>query len=183
VEVCIDIAGVRVEEGARIGVWVLLQALFEVFEGSPVGFAGHLCMFAESLVRRPVFFLMIAAAVENYEATFAGVEASLGFANCALIFVWERGRGRHLGCIVWLSKENDKFGSQVSSWVVYKQRCCGVVDIELASSGKRFLFLCVCTAHPQCNTVDAVENQVFIRWCRSDANAMQLRCLLALRRK
>jgi hypothetical protein len=106
VEIRIDIVGVRGEEVARIVVWVLLQQLFEVFQRSPIRFAGHLSMLAESLVRRPVFFLMIATAVENYEATFAGVEASLGFANCALVFVRERGDGRHLGRFVWLSKEN-----------------------------------------------------------------------------
>jgi hypothetical protein len=60
-------------------------------------------MFAEFLVRRPVFFLMVTTAVENYEAAFAGVEASLGL-------VREGGGGRHLDCIiVWWSKENDQF--------------------------------------------------------------------------
>jgi hypothetical protein len=67
-------------------------------------------MFAEFLVRRPVFFLMVTTAVENYEAAFAGVEASLGLADCALVFVREGGGGRHLDCIiVWWSKENDQF--------------------------------------------------------------------------
>jgi hypothetical protein len=61
-------------------------------------------MFAESLVGWPVLFLMLAAAVEDYEAAFARVEASLGFADCTLVFVRERGGGRHLDWSVWWMK-------------------------------------------------------------------------------
>jgi hypothetical protein len=53
-------------------------------------------MLAESLVRRPVLFLVIATAVEDDEAAFAGVETGLRFADCALVFVRERSGGRHL---------------------------------------------------------------------------------------
>ena len=51
---------------------------------------------------------MIATAVEDYEATFAGVEASLGFADCALIFVRERSGGCHLDYTIRWSTENEK---------------------------------------------------------------------------
>jgi len=67
-------------------------------------------MFAEFLVRRPVFFLMVTTAVKYYEAAFTRVEAGLGLADCALVFVRNRGGGRHIDCIiVWRSKENDEF--------------------------------------------------------------------------
>lgn len=46
------------------------------------------------------------------------------------------------------------------------------------------VFISVCVRGlSTCNAVDAVEHQVFIRWCTSDANAMQLRCSMVLRRK
>jgi hypothetical protein len=73
-------------------------------------------MFAESLVGWPVLFLVIATAVEDHEAAFTGVEGSLGFADCALVFVRERGGGCHLDWGVWWLKENDKSLGQVS-WV------------------------------------------------------------------
>ena len=95
-EVCIHIVGVRGEEVARIGVRILFQAVLKVLERLPVGFTGHLSMLAESLVRRPVLFLVIATAVEDDEAAFAGVETGLRFADCALVFVRERSGGRHL---------------------------------------------------------------------------------------
>lgn len=65
-------------------------------------------MFAESLVRRPVVFLMIATAVEDHETTFAGVEASLGFTDRALILVGEGSGGCRLVWVTWWSKESDK---------------------------------------------------------------------------
>lgn len=184
VEVRIYIVGVRGEEVARIGVWVLFQRVLQVLQRLPVGLTGHLDMFAKSLVCRSVFFLMVAAAVEDYEAAFAGVETRFGLAYCALIFLRERSGGRHLGWIVGGRKRLSSISGQVS-WVkkIRCRICCGDVGIELALSRKNvFISLCM-HGLSTCTTVDAAEHQVFIRWYTSDANAMQLRCIMALRRK
>jgi hypothetical protein len=87
VEVCIYIVGVR---GDEAGVSALFHDNFQVLQRLPVCFASHLSMLAESLVGWPVLFLVIATAVEDHEAAFAGVGGSLGFADCALVFVRER---------------------------------------------------------------------------------------------
>jgi hypothetical protein len=51
---------------------------------------------------------MFAAAVEDYEATFAGIETILGLADSTLVLIRERAGGRYLSWIVWRSKKNDK---------------------------------------------------------------------------